>query len=321
MSLEEIKLSIIVPAYNIESYISSCIESLLSQDIKESDYEIIIINDGSNDNTFNIINNYKLCKSIKIINQTNKGLSEARNIGVKHSKGEYIWFVDGDDTITPMCLKSILSACKDKNVDMFGVGPSIPFTRNFPTDFNISKDISQIYTGLEWIKSKYGFIGAWAYIIKKEFWIKNNLSFMKGIYYEDLECISKAFYYANRICTLNRFSIYNYVQRPNSIMSQTFNYKKLDSRLKIASSILNFSNKVSVPEFKYYYKKTHTDLYITGITEIIKSNIDKNSIRKYIQDFKKIGKIHITASSVSQKIYQYVLINFPILYILIKRNI
>lgn len=168
MSSKEVELSIIIPAYNIESYISACIESVLDQDISETEYELIIINDGSSDKTLSVIKKYDSIENIRIIDQINRGLSEARNIGVKHAKGKYIWFIDGDDTITPMCLKNILIACNEKNVDLFGVGPSIPFIKIFPIDFDIANDVSRLFTGLEWIRSKYGFIGAWAYIIKRD---------------------------------------------------------------------------------------------------------------------------------------------------------
>lgn len=320
MLLKEIELSIIIPAYNIESYISACIESVLNQDILATEYEIIVINDGSTDNTLSVIKRYDSYENLRIIDQANQGLSEVRNIGVRQAKGKYIWFIDGDDTITPMCLKNILTVCNKKDVDMFGVGPSISFTKTFPANFDISNDVSNIYTGLEWIKSEYGFIGAWAYIIKKDFWIKNNLSFMKGIYYEDTECMSRAFYYAQRICTLNKFSVYNYVQRPNSIINQSFNYKKLDSRIKAASSILKFNRSVAMNDsFKLYYAKIYTDFYITGISEIVRNKVSLGITKKYIRDFKIIGKASITAVSFSQKIYQYILINFPILYVCIRK--
>lgn len=155
-------------------------------------------------------------------------------------------------------------------------------------------------------------------ILSKEIY---NLSFMEGIYYEDVECISRAFYYANRICTLNKFSVYNYVQRPNSIMSSPFNYKKLDSRIKAAFSIWRFNKEVTIDSFNYYYKKIYTDFYITGIGEIVKNKVPLSIAKKYIQGFKDVGEIPIIASSIQQRISQYVLINFPILYIWLRQFI
>ena len=91
------KLSIIVPVYNVEKYIVKCISSLLDQ--QTNDYEIIIVNDGTKDKSIDLIKKTFNDSKIAIIEQENQGLSAARNTGVRHSKGEYIWFVDSDDWI------------------------------------------------------------------------------------------------------------------------------------------------------------------------------------------------------------------------------
>lgn len=93
------KLSIIIPAYNLEEYISSTLDSLLRINFSRN-YEIIVVNDGSTDNTENIIKEYQKCYSqIKLITIKNSGVSRARNIGIKNAVGDYITFVDGDDLV------------------------------------------------------------------------------------------------------------------------------------------------------------------------------------------------------------------------------
>ena len=102
-----IDISVIVPAYNVEKYISSCLDSLLNQTKKE--IEIIAIDDGSTDNTLNILNEYKRNNPSKIhvISQNNQGLSITRNNGIKLSTGKYISFVDGDDEIDTSLFKNL----------------------------------------------------------------------------------------------------------------------------------------------------------------------------------------------------------------------
>ena len=95
--MNKYKFSIIVPVYNVENYVDKCIKSILNQTYKN--YEVIIINDGSTDNSLNIINKYKNNKKIKIITQKNKGLSNARNNGMKMATGDYLLFIDSDDYI------------------------------------------------------------------------------------------------------------------------------------------------------------------------------------------------------------------------------
>ena len=91
-----IKFSIIIPVYNISNYISECVNSVLKQSFK--DYEIILVNDGSIDDSFNICLNYsKKYKNVRLINQQNGGLSSARNAGINQAEGDYLLFLDGDD--------------------------------------------------------------------------------------------------------------------------------------------------------------------------------------------------------------------------------
>lgn len=94
--MDKIKISIIIPVYNVEKYIEECLISVLNQTMKE--IEIICINDGSTDNSLKILNNYKnKNENIRIVNQENSGLSNARNVGLSLAKGEYIFFLDSDD--------------------------------------------------------------------------------------------------------------------------------------------------------------------------------------------------------------------------------
>lgn len=100
--------SIIIPVYNVERYLRQCLDSCLDQDIPKSEYEIIIVNDGSPDNSQVIINEYALLyDNICVINKSNGGLSTARNAGLSIAKGNFIWFVDSDDSIVSNSLKYI----------------------------------------------------------------------------------------------------------------------------------------------------------------------------------------------------------------------
>lgn len=109
------KLSFIVPVYNVEKYILYCLDFLLTQNILLDDYEIIVVNDSSLDNSVNIVEDYQSkYKNIFLINKENGGLSSARNCGIEHSLGQYIWMVDSDDTIQENCLNELLSYAFNK---------------------------------------------------------------------------------------------------------------------------------------------------------------------------------------------------------------
>lgn len=102
------KLSIIIPVYNVANYVGKCLDSCLEQNVKMTDYEIIVVNDGSVDNSLEVVNLYINRPNINVISQNNSGLSAARNAGMKIAKGEYIWFVDSDDWIESGILEHIL---------------------------------------------------------------------------------------------------------------------------------------------------------------------------------------------------------------------
>ena len=111
------KVSIIIPAYNIEKYLSACLDSALSQDF--SNYEIVVIDDGSTDNTPKISDEYaKKYENVITIHQKNSGLSSARNTGIKRAKGEYVALIDGDDIIAPNFLARLYQAVTKTNSDI-----------------------------------------------------------------------------------------------------------------------------------------------------------------------------------------------------------
>ena len=111
-----IKVSIIVPCYNVEKYVSSCLNSLLQQTY--SNIEIIVVNDGSSDGTSVILQQYANIAKIKVINQENSGLSDARNTGIKNAQGEYICFVDSDDWVDHDMVEKVLSIALQDNQDV-----------------------------------------------------------------------------------------------------------------------------------------------------------------------------------------------------------
>lgn len=158
------KISVIIPCYNQENYISECLESVLSQTY--TDYEIIVINDGSKDGSLSIIQKYhkKYPDKIFVINQANQGVVKARNNAIQQAKGEYIYPLDGDDTIEPTCLEKLYQCIRDKKGDVvyskvqcFGLISDEMILKS-PTIWNMSLSnqvsVSALYFRSDW--EKYG---------------------------------------------------------------------------------------------------------------------------------------------------------------------
>ncbi len=117
------RLSIILPVYNVAKFIPDCLDSLLCQDIPKSDYEIICVDDGSPDNSVEVIKSYQEKNdNIRLVSQENAGVSTARNNGIALAKGKYVWFVDPDDYIQANCLSAILSNLEKNDADLCEIG-------------------------------------------------------------------------------------------------------------------------------------------------------------------------------------------------------
>ena len=246
------KFSIIIPVYNVEKYIKKCLDSVFNQSFK--DYEVIVVNDGTKDNSMDIVKKY----DVKTINQDNQGLSVARNTGVSKAKGEYLLFLDSDDYIEKDLLKEINKSLKN-NPDL------VRFQiREVYEDSSDVKDYpEQEFNNLNGVEafniiSKYHFVeNASTYVYKRDYFLKEQFSFKKGTFHEDYGLIPLVIMKASTVNSINYIG-YNYLQRENSIMSSR-NYEKI---------------KKKVDDFYNHYK------YL--IEEIDKTDLDSKVFKSFI---------------------------------------
>lgn len=217
--MNEVKLSLIIPVYNVESYIYKCLESAINQTMRE--IEIIIVNDGSTDSSETIIMEFiQKDDRIVYISQHNQGLSCARNAGIKRAKGEYIAFLDSDDWIEPTFLEDMYNQAIITNSDIVmcnysrvfeKTGKVSPVHRNIKdTIFSSEEAVHKIILDIS--IQNY----AWDKIYRKNLFIDNNVFYPMKMYYEDMPTTFRLFFYANQIAYVDK-SLYNYLQRDNSI--------------------------------------------------------------------------------------------------------
>ena len=182
------ELSIIIPVYNVESYLEECLESIPLISLGNQ-IEIILVNDGSTDNSLSICQTYSIkYPNIKLISQKNQGLSEARNTGIKNAQGKYLLFLDSDDFLKKDTLLSILEEVSTANKDFY-IGRSYKYYGNSEVLSQINYElISELNPQEAFLKlnaiSNFWF-AAWLVIINREFLLNNNLYFKKGILHED----------------------------------------------------------------------------------------------------------------------------------------
>jgi len=233
------KLSIIIPVYNVERYVNRCLMSVINQPILSNNYEVIIVNDGSTDDSLSIINETIIGQdNIIVVSQENGGPGAARNKGLSLAKGEYIWFVDSDDWITENCLNIIIPLL-NQDIDC------LTFKCNRYID-SVNNQIESIpfegiKSGIDLTKMHKVSIQSPYSIFKRTIFFDNNLFFDKDIYYEDSELTPKLYYYARKCMFLDEVC-YSYFQREGSIMS-SFSLKKALDILHVNENLLNFAQK------------------------------------------------------------------------------
>ena len=219
-----IKLSIIVPAYNVEKYISRCLNSLVEQDLATDEYEIIVINDGSSDKTSEIVAEYaRKYVQIRFYSQENKGVSTARNKGLVLARGEYVCFVDSDDFLALNRLGTLVNAALTNELQVltYGIcgGGEYFVNQLFEKEATISNlKIEEIQTGIEYIGRHNYNNGACWYLIQHQFLKNIELKFVDGRFGEDGMFSMELFLRADRVSAVNVY-IYGYIIRPNSIIT------------------------------------------------------------------------------------------------------
>ncbi len=244
------RLSIIVPVFNAEKYLSTCLESLLYQDIPLTEYEIIIVNDGSTDLSVDIAGSYvSQYQNCILLSQRKTGVGAARNLGIFAATGKYLFFVDADDYIFPKILAGILKIIETQDLDVLRFnyenlndgGKVIPKKKNATKSVVFSNDTVDgsafLYNHLGWA------CYAWSFLFKTSFIKENNLIFNPTIYFEDVEWLLTVLLKAKKVRSINK-KVYAYVQHFGSItqsIQSTEKNKVLSDKLYIINILKQHS--------------------------------------------------------------------------------
>lgn len=273
------KYSIIIPVYNVEEYLDRCLKSILNQTY--SNYEVIIVNDGSPDNSDNIIKSYeKEDKRFKGYKKVNGGLSDARNYGLKYATGDYLIFIDADDYIENNYLEKVndvLERNKDIDVLKFKIKLVDEGGNLIRMENGLNKEGVTSFDEL--VKLEF-LEPAWSYVYKLSFWKENNFTYLKGMIHEDFGLTPEILMKANKIYYLNSY-LYNYVQRNGSIMSSN-NKEKLHK--KAYDMLYQYDRLIKIN----YNKDTKVYKSFLANALISKTNtLDKDEQKKYKEELRK----------------------------------
>lgn len=231
-------ISIIVPTYNVEKYIGTCIESILAQTYRN--VEVIIVNDGSTDQSLAVISDL-ICShhNVKVINQKNQGLSVARNTGIDVATGKYITFVDADDKIMPGFVSSLYQIADKTGADIVR-GSFRDFNGNIPKDwapdFNVPTNCGTIVLD-QFLSSNISFV-VWSSIYRLDFINSNHIRFTPGILLEDGDFTTRAYMLAKLVATSPEPN-YAYRIRQGSILTTNNAQKMSLSEEKVISQFIS----------------------------------------------------------------------------------
>jgi glycosyltransferase, group 2 family protein len=267
------KISVIIPVFNSSLYLDHCLSTVVNQTLK--DIEIILIDDGSTDDSLNVIKNYaKKYNNIKYTSKENEGQAIARNIGIQMSSGEFITFIDSDDYIELNMLEKLYNIAKSDNSDIV----LCDYVEEY-SNKNIEK--KSLYIEADNINKSYILCvaGPCSKIINSNIFKKNDIKFLEGNIYEDLAVIPALALYSNKISYCNEI-LYHYVIRQNSTMNQTKYSKKLESIFNVMDTLYSsFKGKGYDNELEFLYIN---HLLYAGCGRFLKYKGTNNMILKII---------------------------------------
>lgn len=306
------KVSVIVPVYNVENYLRKCLDSLVNQTLKN--LEIIVVNDGSKDNSQQIINEFqaKYPLRIKSFIKENGGLSDARNFGLKHVTGDFIGFVDSDDYVTPEMFEEMLGLAQKHNAEMV-----ICNLQKVDENGNVTQEIPQIPNLPEKIFLKehlsvFSDMGCFACnkLFKKELFTEKR--FKKGVHYEDIQLIPQLLLETKVLAQTQSYH-YQYFERSNSI-SKTHNLRGLDMLKAVEDVEVAYSKSI----FKNEKKALKDFQILQGVYSFlaywayVKNGGDYDAMEKKLTQFIKERSISLREILLYRRFGKNYLLSLPL---------
>lgn len=316
-----IKLSIIVPIYGVERYLRKCVDSLLAQDIPSSEYEIILVDDGSPDACPQICDEYaERAKSeelrdkscfIKVVHRENGGLSAARNCGIEVARGEYLMFVDSDDYIEPNVLGGLLKQVERDNLDVLRyrlqyVNPQYEVYNPYKKDPFKGNDYSKVPTdGVSFLNSRMNTqCYAWQFVLNRE--LLEGCLFTPGIYFEDTDWTPRMLCKANRVASTNTI-VYNYLMREGSIsnaVNRSKQKKVLVDKMQLVKTMQMQAKKLQEQGADNpWFSRMIADTVISIITILATHFYEER--KKYLSQLKNLNIYPLASNSMKARLINF----------------
>ena len=293
-----VKVSIGGPVYNVEAYLRECLDSIMNQTFK--DFEVIMVDDGSTDNSFNICQEYVARDNrFKVIHQENKGLAGARNTCLKYMHGEYITWIDSDDKVKPDYLEKLLQVQEETDAQIINcVRHDIKNGIEHYYDYTpLYKDLKRIeLSGRDALRGvlfdRYSIIALWGTLIDRKLY--KGWFCSQGVKFEDADNKFKLYLRTNKVALVPE-QLYGYRQRNDSIMGNAIHQKTFLEELKLTKDLIHF-----IEKYIYYMEVANIDVeeehlhileYIDATSTyrvtMIENEEDKQLYFEYVNKYKE----------------------------------
>ncbi|AUP77263.1 glycosyltransferase family 2 protein [Flavivirga eckloniae] len=293
-----IKLSIVIPMYNVEQYLEKCVASTFNQGLNEDEFEIIMVNDESPDNSLSLANEIaNTHTNIKVISQKNKGLGGARNTGIQNANGNYLLFLDADDYLLPDAFKPLTDIAIQNELDVLEFG-----SQGVLPDGEIAYEVSmdsdgKVYNGVDYC-NRYKYMNSACNKLYKRELLVDNL-FLEKIYIEDFEFNTRVFYQANKVMGVKNIGAH-YLQSPDSITRNTSEAKKekmLQDLIKVLKITKSLSEKAEQnDQTEKYFGFRLSFINVTIFYQLVKNNRPYKQIIEVKNRLKSEDLLHVSHS-------------------------
>lgn len=321
------KLTIIIPVYNVEKYIIECLNSIYDKK-HLTNFEVICVDDCGKDNSIDVICKYVKEKNIKnlsvVKHDKNKGLSASRNTGLRYAKGKYICFLDSDDMIDSKNLEELVNYAVEKKLDVLEAN----FTEIFETEMSISVNSKRIDYNSDILSGDAYFTlmcennnyvpMVWTRIYSFNYLIENNLKFVLGLKFEDEEFTPRALISADRVQYVNKF-MYVYRRRDNSITTNMVkNNDWVNHYMIIINNLLDFNKNNSNIESYNSLNNRISELILSLYKNPLAYKANKKYFKEIVNLVKKNKLYNIPMSSNKKSLkMQGKLMKYPKIFIII----
>lgn len=305
-------LSIIIPVYNVERFVEKCIRSCENQDISKDDYELLVVNDGSKDNSLDIVNRLSdEYPNIRVFSQSNTGLSAARNTGMHNALGEYYMFVDSDDWIAENCLKKLTEKLRKEKPDALAICAANVINGQKYRRMSYVEETP--ISGRDLLKKGVSPCAPFA-IWSAKFFKEYNLSFFVGIFHEDSELTPRAYYLAKKVSFTNEL-IYFVYQNPNSITRTPNPKRSFDLVNVVCNSLAKFEELVD-SNYKYIFNN-NVAMYLNNALAYICSSDKRmqSELNNAIYNNRHLLKNCMKSTQLKYRIEAYVFFVLPRYYV------